>query len=94
MKVFHAAAVVALLAGQAYAQTAPVPRYGELDKEKTPQQKGAEQETERAYQRSLSNIPAKGGTTDPWGTVRSESSPKPATKSAPDKRAKSGNAAN
>jgi hypothetical protein len=94
MKVFHAAAVVALLAGPAFAQTATVPRYGELDKEKTPQQKAAEQDAERAYQRSLSNIPAKGGTADPWGNVRSDSTPKPATKSAPDKRAKTGNAAN
>ncbi|GAC1338577.1 MAG: hypothetical protein NVS4B4_10430 [Bradyrhizobium sp.] len=94
MKVFHAAAVVALLAGPAYAQTEPVPRYGELDKDKTPQQKAAERDTERAYQRSLSNIPAKGGIADPWGTVRSDSTPKTATKGAPEKRAKTGNAAN
>ena len=94
MRVFYAAAVVALLAGPAYAQTAPVPRYGELDKAKTPREKEVEQESERAYQRSLSNIPAKGGAADPWGNVRSDSAPKPATKNAPEKRAKTGNAAN
>ena len=94
MKIFHAAAVVALLAGPAYAQTASIPRYGELDKAKTPREKEVEQESERAYQRSLGNIPAKGGAADPWGNVRSDSTPKTATKGAPEKRAKTGNAAN
>lgn len=94
MKVFHAAAVVALLAGPAYAQTQPVPKYGEVDKDKTPREKEAERESERSYQRSLRNIPEKGGTTDPWGNVRSDSTPKTATRSAPGKPAKTGNAAN
>jgi hypothetical protein len=83
-----------LLAGPAYAQSQPVPRYGETDKEKTPQQKAAERDTERAYQRSLGNIPEKAGTADPWGNVRTESTPKTAAKSAPEKRAKTGNPAN
>jgi hypothetical protein len=94
MKVFYAAAVVALLAGPAHAQTQSVPKYGELDKDKTPQEKASERDAERAYQRSLHNIPDQGGTADPWGTVRSESAPKTATKSTPEKRAKTGNAAN
>ena len=39
MRVIHAAAVIAILAGPAYAQTQqPVPRYGEAPKDKTPQQ--------------------------------------------------------
>jgi hypothetical protein len=93
MKVFHAAAVVALLAGPAYAQTPSIPKYGEVDKDKTPHQKEAERDAERAYQRSLGNIPEK-GTADPWGNVRSDSTPKTATKSGPEKRAKTGHAAN
>ena len=58
MRVFRAAAVIALLAGPAAAQTqAPVPRYGDEDKAKSPQQIAAEKEAERAYKRSLGNIP-------------------------------------
>jgi len=81
MKVLCAAVMIALLAGPAYAQQAPVPRYGEVDKEKTPEQKAADREAERAYQRSLGNIPDK-ATTDPWGTVRSDGPPKSSSKAA------------
>ena len=94
MRVLCVAVVMGLLAGPAYAQSQPVPRYGETDKEKTAQQKAAERDAERAYQRSLGNIPEKGGTADPWGNVRTESTPKTAAKSAPEKRAKTGNPAN
>ena len=93
MRVLLAAAMIALLAGSAYAQTPKVPGYGEVDKDKTPSQKEADKEAERAYQRSLGNIPDK-GTTDPWGGVRSDSAPKPAAKAAPAKRTKTGNVAN
>ncbi len=93
MRVVCLAVVMGLLAGPAYAQTQPVPRYGETEKDKTPQQKAAERDAERAYQRSLGNIPDK-GTTDPWGNVRSESTPKTAAKSAPEKRTKTANPAN
>ena len=94
MRILCVAVVMGLLAGPAYAQSQPVPRYGETDKEKTAQQKAAERDAERAYQRSLGNIPEKGGTADPWGNVRTESTPKTAAKSAPEKRAKTGNPAN
>ncbi|HXN67743.1 MAG TPA: hypothetical protein VN926_08815 [Bradyrhizobium sp.] len=93
MRVFAAAALVALLVTPAYAQQKPVPRYGEADKDKTPQEKAAEKAAEEAYQRSLGNIPDK-GPTDPWGNMRSDGAPKPAAKDAPVKRAKTGNAAN
>jgi hypothetical protein len=92
MRVFAAAAVIALLAGPAYAQGA-VPRYGETDKDKTPQQIEADKEAQRAYKRSLGNIPDQ-GPTDPWGNVRSESAPKPVAKASPAKRTKTGNSAN
>jgi hypothetical protein len=93
MRVFAAAAVIALLAGPAYAQSQSVPRYGEVDKTKSPQEIEAEREAERAYKRSLGNIPDK-TPTDPWGNVRSDSAPKAAAKAAPAKRTKTGDTAN
>jgi hypothetical protein len=93
MRVFLAAAMIALLAGSAYGQSQRVPQYGEVDKDKTAQQKEADKEAERAYQRSLGNIPDK-GSTDPWGGVRSDSAPKSASKAAPAKRTKTDNVAN
>ena len=93
MRVFHAAAVIAILAGPAYAQTQPVPRYGEAPKDKTPQQIEADQAAERAYKNSLSNIPDK-GPSDPWGNMRSDSAPKAVAKTTvPAKRAKTDSAA-
>ena len=66
MRIVLAAAVLALLAGPAFAQNVDdhVPRYGEEEKEKTPEQKRGEKAAQDAYQRSLSNIPDK-GSTDP-----------------------------
>lgn len=90
MRVLCAAVMIALLAGPAYAQD-PIQRAGEADKVKTEQEKAADREAERAYKRSLGNIPDK-GPTDPWGAVRSDNSPpkmapknpsKSAAKSAP-----------
>jgi hypothetical protein len=92
MRVLAAAAAIALMVGPAYAQGA-VPRYGETEKEKTPQQIEADKEAQRAYKRSLGNIPDQ-GPTDPWGNVRSENGPKPAAKTIPAKRTKTGNSAN
>ena len=87
MRVFAAAAIVAVLAGPAYAQSQSIPKYGDPDKAKTPQEIEGEREAERAYKRSLGNIPEK-PPTDPWGNVRSESAPKAAAKAAPAKRTK------
>ena len=87
MRVFAAAAIIAFLAGPAYAQSQSIPKYGDTDKEKTPQQIEGERQAEKAYKRSLGNIPDQ-GPTDPWGNVRSESAPKAAAKAAPSKRTK------
>jgi hypothetical protein len=80
MRIFRAAAMIALLvgpAGTAYAQSqTPVPRYGE-DKAKTPQQIEEEKQADKAYQKSLGNIPDK-GPVDPWGSTRSTDAPKAA----------------
>ncbi len=69
--------MIALLAGPVYAQN--VPKYGEADKEKSPAEKEADKEAQRAYQRSLGNIPEQ-KSADPWGVVRSDNAPKAAVK--------------
>ena len=84
MRLVTVVAVLALLAGPAFAQ-APIQRAGEPDKEKTQADIAAEKETERAYKRSLGNIPEQ-KSVDPWGTVRSDgAAPKAAAKVAPAK---------
>jgi hypothetical protein len=78
MRVFLAAIVIASLAGSAFAQQKSVPKYGELDGKK-PHEIKAEKEAEEAYQRSLGRIPVpEKGSSDPWGSVRSEGAPKAA----------------
>jgi hypothetical protein len=83
MRVFRAAAIIALLAGPAYAQSSGehVQRYGETSKPKTPQQIDDEKQADKAYNNSLGNIPDK-GPIDPWGSARSADAPKAATKAA------------
>ncbi len=77
MRVLYAVAIMGLLVGPGYAQD-HVPRYGEKDPEKTREQIQAEKDADRAYKRSLHNIPDK-GPVDPWGAVRSTDAPKAAT---------------
>jgi len=93
MRIFCAVAMIALLAvaGPVAAQEA-VQKYGEPDREKTPGQIEAEKRAEKAYERSLGNVP-NGGPTDPWGTVRGDGAPKTAAKPAAAKRAKADNSA-
>jgi hypothetical protein len=88
MQIFRAALVIAFLAGPAYAQDQHVPRYGEDTKDKTTQEKAADKAAERAYQRSLGNIPDQ-GTTDPWGAVRSNNDA-PKASAAKNKKTKTG----
>ena len=57
-------------------------KYGEEDKPKTPAEIAAEKDAERAYRRSLGNIPEQ-QKQDPWGTVRSDSAPPKAAAKAP-----------
>ena len=83
-RILGAVAVIALLAGSAWAQKGPA-KYGEEDKAKTPAEIAAEKDAERAYRRSLGNIPEQ-RKTDPLGTVRSDSAaPKAAAKAPPAK---------
>jgi hypothetical protein len=96
MRIFCAAAVLAFLAGPALAQEKQVPRYGE-DGSKSPQEIAADKAADKAYNKSLGNIPDK-GPVDPWGSARSTDAPKSTTKAAaktaPAKPAKLGSTAN
>jgi len=82
-RILGATFVIASLAGPAWSQN-PVPKYGDPDKVKTPADIAAEREAEKAYRRSLGNIPEQKAT-DPWGTVRSEASPPKAAAKTPAK---------
>ncbi len=101
MRFFLAAVAIVLMAVTRTAVPAVaqdhIQQYGEKDKEKTPSQIEADKEAERAYKRSLGNIPNQ-GPGDPWGAVRANDAPKtkastPATKTAKSK-AKTGAASN
>jgi type II secretory pathway pseudopilin PulG len=81
VRAFIAAAIIAALAGPVLAQQAPVQRYGEKDKEKTPNELQAERDAQRAYQRSLGSVPEK-PPVDPWGNARSVETPKGDAKAA------------
>jgi len=86
-RIVGAVAVMGVLAGPVWAQGGPA-KYGEPDKAKTPSEIAAEKEAEKAYQRSLGNIPVQ-KSTDPWGTVRSDDAPPKAAKtSTPKPKAK------
>ena len=84
MKMIGIVAVMALLAGPAWAQTPNVQKYGDPDKVKTPADIAREKDAEQAYKRSLSNIPEQ-KSTDPWGTVRSDNAAPKAAAKAPAK---------
>ena len=73
MRVFLAAAMIMLSAATAVAQ-GHVPQAGEKDKDKRPAEIEAEKEVERAYKRSLDNIPNQ-SPADPWGVARSNDAP-------------------
>jgi hypothetical protein len=76
-----AAAIIAALAGPAWAQQKPMQRYGEKDKDKTWGEMEQEKAAERAYKRSLGTVPDK-GPVDPWGNARNVEAPKAAAKTA------------
>jgi hypothetical protein len=81
MKVFRMAAVLALLAGPAYAQ---MPNINLLQEGpgKTEDEKAADVERDRAYKETLKKIPDAKVSNDPWGSMRSDP-PKAAAPKAP-----------
>jgi hypothetical protein len=92
MRIFSAAAVIALLTGPAYAQmqTPNINLIPELAA-KTPEEKEQEAVRDKAYRESLKKIPDK-TSSDPWGNVRSVDTPKTSAPAKP--RTKTGSTAN
>jgi hypothetical protein len=97
MKIVFAAAVIAMLAVPAYAQglakgAGPQPS---SQAPKSQQEIEADRAAERAYKKSLGNIPDQ-PPADPWGSARSIDAPKAAAKTPAAKKspAKTGSTAN
>jgi hypothetical protein len=84
MRIVLATVTFAMLAGTAVAQQAPLPRYGEEEKAKSPAEIAAEKASGEAYRKSLGNIPDQ-RPSDPWGAVRSDSAPKATVAAKPKK---------
>jgi hypothetical protein len=96
MKVFCVAAAIVLLTGPVYAQAPSLNLMPEL-LSKTPEEKEAEAERDKAYKESLKKIPDSKASADPWGAVRSPDAPKPSTPKASASmkpKTKTGSAAN
>ena len=93
MKVLRAAAVVALLMAPAYAMAQQMPNINLIPEaaSKTPEQKEADEVRDKAYRESLKKIPDAKGSSDPWGTVRSDA---PAKTPAARSRTKTGSSVN
>lgn len=98
MKLFRLAAVLAVLAGPAYAQ---MPNLNLLQDapSKTPEEKAAEAERDKAYKETLKKIPDSKASNDPWGGMRSDppkqpAGPKASSVTGTPKKTKSGTAAN
>jgi hypothetical protein len=87
MRFLLAATIIAALSAPAFAQQPHMQEYGQPDKDKTASEKAADKAAADAYQRSLGAIPDK-GTTDPWGTVRSDTPKTTSTKAAATKTTK------
>ena len=87
MKLFRMAAVLAVLAGPAYAQ---MPNINLLQDgpSKTQEEKEQDAAKDKAYKDSLRKIPDAKASSDPWGTVRSTDAPKAAA--APARKSKTG----
>lgn len=91
MRILGAAAVLALLAGPAYAQTPNINLIPELQS-KSPEEKEADAIKEKAYRELLKKIPDAKASSDPWGTVRGPDAPKTSAPAKP--RTKTGSTAN
>jgi len=74
MRKIAVAVMLALIAAPALAQD-HVPQYGEQPKDKTASEKADDDRAERAYQRSLNNVPNQ-KPVDPWGTARGDDASK------------------
>jgi hypothetical protein len=94
MRVLRAAATIALLAGpvallmgRAYAQQMPNINLVPEMTSKSPEEKEADEQRDKAYKESLKKIPDAKASSDPWGVVRSDA-PKSAVTKPPAAKAK------
>lgn len=81
MRVLSAAAVMVLLMTPAYAQMPNINMMPEVQS-KTPEEKEQDAIKDKAYKDSLRKIPDAKASSDPWGTVRNNDTPKAAAKAA------------
>ena len=86
MKIFRAAALLALLAGPAYGQMGNMNLIPSDNKSRTPEEIEKDKATDKAYRDSLRKIPDT-RVNDPWGSVRGSDSRK--TAAQPKSRSKS-----
>lgn len=98
MKLFRMAAVLALVAGPAFAQESPHINLMADGPSKTEDEKAADAARDKAYKDTLKKIPDAKASNDPWGGMRADTPKQPAAKAsaasnAP-KKTKAGSAAN
>jgi len=79
MRIWSALLIVAALASPAYGQQKGAPSPPPGGPPKTPQEIEADKAADRAYQKSLKNIPDQ-PPADPWGGARGTDAPKTAAK--------------
>jgi hypothetical protein len=98
MKLFRMAAVLALVAGPAFAQESPHINLMSDGPAKTEDEKAADAAREKAYKETLKKIPDAKASSDPWGGMRADPPKQPAPKAAAatgtPKKPKAGTAAN
>ncbi|MEH2486755.1 hypothetical protein [Bradyrhizobium sp. AZCC 2230] len=99
MKLFRMAAVLALVAGPAFAQESPHINLMADGPSKTEDEKAADAARDKAYKETLRKIPDAKASSDPWGGMRADTPKQPAPKAAaatgaPKKTTKAGTAAN
>jgi hypothetical protein len=84
MRVFRLTLTLALLAGPGYA-VAQAPNINLIPEvhSKTPEEKEAEAERDKAYKESLRKIPDAKTSADPWGSVRGGETAKAVTPAKP-----------
>jgi hypothetical protein len=70
-KLITAAAILALWSGAAYAQTGSLFPTGQEPKPRlSPEEQQRQDELERNYRETVSKMPDRKGSNDPWGNVR------------------------
>ncbi|MBR1147944.1 hypothetical protein [Bradyrhizobium sp. AUGA SZCCT0431] len=89
MRILSAAAMMVLLMAPAYAQMPNINLIPEAAS-RSPEEREQDAVKDKAYKESLRKIPDAKAASDPWGTVRSNETPKAAAPAKP----KTGSAAN